>query len=86
MEKTYESSSLQGQILEQVAATGADGLTAAEARAVFGKHHGAVSGAMSVLHATGKIERLSERRSNYKIYIDPAHVGNRRTESQGRVR
>jgi len=47
-------------------------------------HHGVVSGALSVLHKEGKIARLTERRNRCRVYVHPAYVNERDTDSQGR--
>lgn len=49
-----------------------------------GWHHGTVSGALSVLHKEGKIARLTERRNRCRVYVHPAYVNERDTDSQGR--
>lgn len=43
-------------------------------------HHGSASGVLSVLHKSGKIARLSERRSRCKVYVARHHVDGRVTE------
>lgn len=47
-------------------------------------HHGTISGALSVLHKEGKIARLTERRNRCRVYVHPAYVNERDTDSQGR--
>lgn len=49
-----------------------------------GWHHGTVSGALSVLHKTGKIARLLDKRARCRIYVLPTYIGDRETDSQGR--
>jgi hypothetical protein len=46
----------------------------------LGLHHGSASGVLSVLHLTGKIERLAESRNRCKIYVLPEYVAGRKTE------
>src|SRR5687768_3793177 len=42
-------------------------------------HHGRVSGALSVLHKTGKLARLRETRERCKVYVLPEYVNGRET-------
>jgi hypothetical protein len=60
------------------------GITVAELRDAS-LHHGRVSGALSVLHRTGKLARLTETRGRCKVYVLPAYVNGRRTEKHGVV-
>jgi hypothetical protein len=60
------------------------GITVAELRDAS-LHHGRVSGALSVLHKTGKLARLSESRGRCKIYVLPEYVDGRITEPHGVV-
>ena len=60
------------------------GITVAELRDV-NLHHGRVSGALSVLHKTGKLARLVESRGRCKVYVLPEYVNGRMTESHGVV-
>lgn len=46
-------------------------------------HHGRVSGALSVLHKTGKLARLRETRERCKVYVLPEYVNGRETEPHG---
>ena len=45
-------------------------------------HHGSASGVLSVLHLTGKVERLNETRNRCKIYVLPDFVAGRMTEKR----
>lgn len=45
-----------------------------------GWHHGTASGALSVLHKTGRISRLTEVRNRCKVYVLPEWVNGRDTE------
>lgn len=45
-------------------------------------HHGTVSGALSVLHKTGYISRLKEKRNGCKVYVLPNYVNGRTVEFQ----
>lgn len=62
----------------------ANGGTWKEIADASGMHHGTVSGALSVLHKDGKIARLTERRNRCRVYVHPAYVNERDTDSQGR--
>lgn len=60
------------------------GSTWKEIAEASGWHHGTVSGALSVLHKTGKIARLLETRARCRVYVLPPYIGDRETDSQGR--
>ena len=60
------------------------GSTWKEIAEASGWHHGTVSGALSVLHKTGKIARLLETRARCRVYVLPSYIGDRETDSQGR--
>jgi hypothetical protein len=60
------------------------GITVAELRDTT-LHHGRVSGALSVLHKTGKLARLTEVRGKCKVYCLPQYVNGRPTEPHGVV-
>ena len=47
-------------------------------------HHGQSSGALSVLHKEGLIERLTERRNRCAVYVHPDFVNGRDTAPHGR--
>jgi len=47
-------------------------------------HHGTVSGALSVLHKTERIARLTEKRGRCRVYVLPEYVNGRDTDQQGR--
>lgn len=60
------------------------GVTWAELSRLLGCHHGTASGVLSVLHKTGRIARLAERRDRCKVYVRPEYVSDRETEPHGR--
>jgi len=60
------------------------GITVAELRDAS-LHHGRVSGALSVLHKTGKLARLTDTRGRCKVYVLPEYVDGRITEPHGVV-
>lgn len=76
--------SLQRRLLVTVAQTGAEGLTVADARRWFPEHHGSISGALSNLHATGRLALLEGRRYGCHPYVLPQYVAGRATRPQGR--
>lgn len=61
------------------------GATWQEVALAIGLHHGAASGALSVLHKTGHIARLAETRTRCKVYVLPQYVLDRPTEPHGRT-
>ena len=77
--KTASCQALALNLLSQRATTG---LTVSEFREIIG-HHGSASSALSVLHKTGRIARLKERRNRCKIYIDISCAEGRIIEGQG---
>lgn len=46
-------------------------------------HHGQASGVLSVLHKSGRIARLTERRDKCAVYVLPDYVGDRITAPHG---
>jgi len=59
------------------------GLTWKELAHMMGWHHGQASGALSVLHKTERISRLTETRNRCKIYVLPEWEMARPTEPHG---
>jgi hypothetical protein len=76
----------QSKTLAAVFATGADGMTWRELAALLDIHHGQASGVLSVLHKTGRIDRLTVRRNRCKVYVHPTWTGGRPTEPHGGTR
>lgn len=67
-----------GDALAAVTETGIYGLTWRDyARMRPGVHHGSASGALSNLHRSGLIVRLTERRNGAGIYVLPERVAGR---------
>lgn len=62
---------------------GPDGATWAELANVYGWHHGQASGVLSVLHKSGLVARLTERRQRSAVYVLPQHVADRPTQPHG---
>ena len=60
------------------------GITWKELSEVTGLHHGTTSGVLSVLHKTGRIARLKERRNRCKVYVSLDSIQGRVIELQGR--
>lgn len=56
------------------------GITWKDLADLFGWHHGQASGALSVLHKAGELDRLAETRSRCKVYVLPRYVNDRPTE------
>ena len=63
-----------------------EGITWKELADECGWHHGTASGVLSVLHKTGKIARLIEKRNKCRVYVLPEWVEGRETDTQGRQR
>jgi hypothetical protein len=82
---TYRNAKIQSRVLTLLSKSYFAGITVAEARdALPDLHHGTISGALSVLHKSETIARLSDKRNGCKIYVLPGYVGWRPTERQGR--
>lgn len=60
---------------------GSSGLTWQELASRLGVHHGAASGVLSVLHKSGRITRLSERRNRCQVYVALNYVNGRPVEA-----
>lgn len=69
---------------QHVAAAGPDGATSLEIEHATGHGHGGISGALSNLHRTGTIARLTARRGRHSIYVLPEHIGGRPTSPYNR--
>jgi imidazolonepropionase-like amidohydrolase len=76
----------QAAALRLLTYAGADGLTWAEIAAATDWHHGTASGTLSVLHKTGAIARLTERRNRSSVYVLPRWVRGRETATPGRTK
>lgn len=60
------------------------GLTVHELCSATDMHHGQASRALSVLHKSGLLQRLKERRGRASIYVLPEYVAGRETVAPGR--
>ena len=81
------TSKRQQRVLDYCEAAGAYGVTASELRAQFGWHHGQASGALSVLHKAGHLNRLKSpqtKRNRQAVYVLPEHVKGREIAPHGR--
>lgn len=71
-------------VLAQLFVAQSAGLTWRELSDLTGWHHGVTSGVLSVLHKTGRIARLTEKRNRCAIYVALAHVDDRPIAPHGR--
>jgi hypothetical protein len=78
------ASKRQRYVLILASRAGERGITVAELRDTS-LHHGRVSGALSVLHKTGRLLRLTEVRDKCKVYVLPQFAKDRPTEPHGVV-
>jgi hypothetical protein len=78
------TSARQTIVLELIGATETVGMTWHELTQLTGWHHGLASGALSVLHKTGHLARVTERRNRCQIYVLPQYVNGRETAKHGR--
>lgn len=85
MSNLYKDPVLQKHILSLIDNTAHRGLTIAEIRSLVPqRHHGTLSGVLSVLHRDMVIARLSEKRGGCKVYVHPDYLDGRSAEAQGR--
>lgn len=78
-----QTSKRQREVIAFLEARGPMGATWKELGDAKGWHHGKASGALSVLHKTDYIHRLTERRDRCKVYVLPHHANGRDTEPHG---
>ena len=76
--------STQNQVLGHIFLERERGMTWKELADITGWHHGTVSGALSVLHKTERIARLTDKRGRCRVYVCPEYVNGRETDQQGR--
>ena len=75
---------VQEYIMNLLITRGEEGATWREISNLTLWHHGTTSGALSVLHKEGRIDRLTERRNRCRVYVHPRYINGRNTDSQGR--
>jgi hypothetical protein len=81
------TSTTQHAILDAVESSGFHGMTIADIREQFpDRHHGTLSGALTVLHMEGHLLRLAAKRSACKIYVAPRYRSGRDIEQPTRNR
>lgn len=68
--------------LEIVTASRVDGVTSRELGKATKTHHGSASAALSNLHKSGTIVRLSLKRNGQSVYVLPKYAKNRPTVSR----
>ena len=74
----------QQRVISMLQNRGGHGATWKEIADRTGWHHGTASGALSVLHKSEKIARLTQKRDKCRIYVLPEYVYGRETDEQGR--
>lgn len=67
----------QRETLGAVGNAGPNGLTIHELSSKKGWHHGQASSQLSILHKTGDLARLTERRAGQSVYVLPEYVEGR---------
>lgn len=66
------TASIQARIVDNAAHAGAFGVTIAWLRDAYpDEHHGTLSGALTALHKTGRLLRLTEKRDKCSVYVHP---------------
>lgn len=79
------TSRVQSELLALLDAGGSLGYTIKEIREAFPQdHHGTLSGALSNLHAAGKIVMLETKRNKCHVYVGLSNVLGRATRAHGR--
>ena len=78
-----ETAARQRETLNLLEGKGFDGLTWRELASLLQVHHGTASGVLSVLHKSGRVARLKQRRNGCKVYVLSSWVFGRETERQG---
>lgn len=68
---------VQSAIVSELTRVGESGLIVSELRSLTGKHHGMVSGALTVLHKAGIVARLQQKRNRSSVYVMSSEVGAR---------
>lgn len=76
----------QHTVLLLLGQQGSYGMTVAELRERTGLHHGQASSALTNLHRSNRIDRLTETRDRCKVYVLPQHVNARAVEAPGRTK
>ena len=80
------ASQRQQYVLRRLGVRGERGTTVKELREQTGMHHGSASGVLSVLHKTGRIACLDEKRDRCHVYVLPENVGDRTTREPGNIK
>lgn len=75
--KTGKTSKRQIFVIEMLKTKKEQGLTWKELSDIANWHHGESSGALSVLHKTGHIARITETRGRSQVYVLPEYVNGR---------
>lgn len=83
-DKDGSTSMRQIHTVNRLRAVGSSGQTWKELASRYGWHHGQASGVLSVLHKTGHVARLTEKRQRCFVYVLPEYVDGRETQEQGR--
>lgn len=81
LDSSGKTSKYQHLIMDYLRQKQEFGATWKEIAELLKVHHGTASGALSVLHKAGLIERLKETREKSKIYVLPDFVMFRETEA-----
>ena len=83
-DRSGQTARRQAQALKLLDEQKSFGITWKELSDMTGLHHGNSSGVLSVLHKTGRIARLRERRNRCKVYVSLDSIQGRMIELQGR--
>ena len=79
-DRSGQTARRQAEALKLLSEQKSFGITWKELSDMTGLHHGNSSGVLSVLHKTGRIARLKERRNRCKVYVLPEFIHNRKIE------
>jgi len=83
-DRSGQTARRQAQALKLLDEQKSFGITWKELSDMTGLHHGNSSGVLSVLHKTGRIARLREKRNRCKVYVNLDSIQDRAIELQGR--
>jgi predicted HTH transcriptional regulator len=81
-DKSGKTAALQKKVIAILEENKSFGATWQECANWLEMHHGTISGALSVLHKTGYISRLKDKRNGCKVYVLPNYVNGRIVEFQ----
>lgn len=86
LDKSGKTRKYQFRIMDYLREQADQGATWKEVSELLDVHHGTASGALSILHKAGLLERLKETRGKSKIYVLPEFIMFRETEPPKKIK